>query len=45
MIGTAILAVLAAPPAPEACRRAAEPHGIDAQAAKVEAILRRAAAA
>jgi glycosyltransferase involved in cell wall biosynthesis len=45
LIGPAILEVLAAPPAPEACRRAAEPHGIDAQAAKVEAILRRAAAA
>jgi glycosyltransferase involved in cell wall biosynthesis len=44
-IARGILEVLADPPSPEACRRAAEPHGIDAQAAKVEAILRHAAAA
>ncbi|HMN99734.1 MAG TPA: glycosyltransferase [Miltoncostaeaceae bacterium] len=44
-IAAAILDVLADPPAPGDCRRAAEPHGIDAQAARVEAILRRAAAA
>ena len=42
-IATAILDVLADPPGAEACRRAAEPHGIDVQAAKVEAILRGAA--
>ncbi|MGE0028601.1 MAG: glycosyltransferase [Thermoleophilia bacterium] len=44
-VADAILDVLADPPSPEACRRAAEPHGIDAQAARVDAILRRAAAA
>ena len=42
-IATAILDVLADPPGAEACRRAAEPHGIDVQAAKVDAILRGAA--
>jgi glycosyltransferase involved in cell wall biosynthesis len=41
-IARAILAVLADPPSPEACRAAAEPHGIDVQAGKVDAILRRA---
>ena len=41
-IARAILAVLDSPPSPEACRRAAEPHGIDRQAARVAAILRAA---
>jgi glycosyltransferase involved in cell wall biosynthesis len=41
-IARAILAVLADPPSPEACRAAVEPHGIDVQAGKVDAILRRA---
>jgi glycosyltransferase involved in cell wall biosynthesis len=41
-IARAVLDVLADPPPPAACRAAAEPHGIDLQAAKVDAILRRA---
>src|SRR5690606_14004969 len=41
-IAAALLAVIADPPSPAACRAAAEPHGIDVQAAKVDAILRRA---
>ena len=43
-IARALLAVLADPPAPAACREAARPHGIDRQAARVAAILERAAA-
>ena len=43
-IARAILALLADPPSPEDCRGAAEPHGLDRQAARVAAILERAAA-
>jgi glycosyltransferase involved in cell wall biosynthesis len=39
----AMLALLADPPSPEACRRAAEAHGLDRQAARVAAILAEAA--
>ena len=42
-IAAAILALLDDPPSPEACRAAAEPHGVDVQATKVAAILERAA--
>ncbi len=42
-IAGAILAVLADPPSEAACREAAEPHGIDHQAARIAAILERAA--
>jgi len=40
----AMLGLLADPPAPEACRRAAEAHGLERQAERVEAILTQAAA-
>src|SRR4029079_16095977 len=41
-IARALRDVISHPPSPEACRRAAEPHGIDVQAAKVLDILLRA---
>jgi glycosyltransferase involved in cell wall biosynthesis len=44
-IARALLAVIEDPPTPEACRRAAEPHALARQAAKVEAILGAAARA
>ena len=44
-IATALLAVIDDPPSPEACRRAAEPHALARQAARVEAILEAAARA
>lgn len=43
-ISHAILELLADPPAPAACRAAAEPHSLDRQAGRVAAILERAAA-
>jgi glycosyltransferase involved in cell wall biosynthesis len=43
-IAAGILAVLDAPPPPEACRRAAEPHALARQAERVHGILERAAA-
>lgn len=43
-IARAILATLDDPPSPQACRSAAEPHGLERQAARVAAILERAAA-
>ena len=42
-IARALLAVIDDPPSAEACRRAAEPHGLDRQAARVAAILEHAA--
>ncbi len=44
-IATALLAVLDDPPAPEACRRAAQPHSLERQSERVAAILRDAASA
>ncbi|MGD9696729.1 MAG: glycosyltransferase [Thermoleophilia bacterium] len=44
-IARALSAVLADPPDPETCRAAAAPHSLERQAARVEAILRRAAGA
>lgn len=44
-IAAGILAVLERPPPPEACRRAAEAHGLERQAARVAAVLRAVAAA
>jgi glycosyltransferase involved in cell wall biosynthesis len=41
-IARGLLAVLDDPPAPEACRRAAEPHALARQAARVQLILERA---
>jgi glycosyltransferase involved in cell wall biosynthesis len=43
-IASAILGLLAAPPDPAACRAAAERHGVDAQAARIAAVLEGAAA-
>jgi glycosyltransferase involved in cell wall biosynthesis len=40
----ALLRVLDAPPSPEACRAAAQAHGLNRQAARVEEVLRRATA-
>ena len=42
-IADGIIRVLRDPPAPEACRRAAEAHGLDREAARVAAVLARAA--
>jgi glycosyltransferase involved in cell wall biosynthesis len=44
-IGDAILELLDDPPAPEACRAAAEPHSLSRQAERVAAILEAAVAA
>jgi glycosyltransferase involved in cell wall biosynthesis len=44
-IADGILDVLARAPGPERCRRAAERHGLDRQAARVDVLLREAAAA
>ena len=44
-IASAILAVLDDPPAPEACRRAAEPHALARQAGRVAEVLEGAVAA
>lgn len=43
-VARAILAVLADPPSPAACREAARPHGLDRQASRVAEILERTAA-
>jgi glycosyltransferase involved in cell wall biosynthesis len=43
-VAAAILQLLDDPPSPEACRRAAEPHSLERQSARVAAILRDAAA-
>ena len=43
-IASAILAVLDDPPAPAACRRAAEPHALTRQAGRVAEVLEAAAA-
>jgi glycosyltransferase involved in cell wall biosynthesis len=42
-IADALLALLDDPPAPEECRRAAEPHSLERQSERVAAILRAAA--
>ena len=44
-IASAILSVLDDPPAPEACRRAAEPHALTRQAGRVAEVLEGAVAA
>jgi glycosyltransferase involved in cell wall biosynthesis len=44
-IASAIVAVLDDPPAPEACRRAAEPHALARQAGRVAEVLEGAVAA
>jgi glycosyltransferase involved in cell wall biosynthesis len=44
-VATAILDLLGDPPSPADCRRAAEPHALERQSARVAAILRDAAAA